>query len=284
MSGAVVTVAVVVVASACGGSPSHPTSAADRSGADASSASPGVSAPATTSSTGASPGAGATAAASTAAGASGGPHTVAVGPGSSAPGKPTGFTRAGSYVYDVAGTVTTPMGTQHIAGTESLAEDAPQRSRQHSNQTSTQGGNQEQTLEVRPAGLYVDDIAIHQQGFDEDFKPIGTALYFPSSYHAGQSWKWSARSTDGKYRIDVSSRIVSTSSSVALQGKVLKALIVDSTLRISGKGVDVTDKQRDWVSTTYALILRDHAVTSGTAMGFAVKSDATRTLRSTTPS
>jgi hypothetical protein len=199
------------------------------------------------------------------------------------PGKPTGFTRPGSYTYDVSGTATQPFGgSQNVSGTSTQAVDPPQGSNQHS-KTDGQNGSQETTIDVRQDGLHVLDIAIASQGFNEDFKPVGDALYFSSDYRVGRKWSWQAKSTDGKYTLDVTTKI-SGNGTVPVGGKSLNALIADSTLHITGTAFDLTVQQRDWVSTTYALVLKEHSVSHGTAYGANISSDITRKLRSTTPS
>lgn len=200
-----------------------------------------------------------------------------------APGTPTGFTRAGSYTYDVSGTATQPFGgSQNVSGTSTEAVDAPQGSRQHA-KTDGQNGSQDTTLDVRKDGLHVLDLAIATQGFNEDFKPVGDALYFSADYRVGRKWSWQAKSTDGKYTLNVSTTI-SGNTTVPVGGKSLRAVIADSTLHITGSAFDLTVQQRDWVSTTYALVLKEHSVTHGTAYGATISSDITRKLRSTTPS
>ena len=200
-----------------------------------------------------------------------------------APGTPTGFTRAGSYSYEVSGTAAQPFGgNQNVSGTSTEVVDAPQGARQHT-KTDGQNGSQDTTLEVRKDGLHVIDIAIASQGFNEDFKPVGDALYFSADYRVGRKWSWQAKSADGKYTLDVTTT-VSGNTTVPVGGKSLKAVIADSTLHITGQAFDLTDQQRDWVSTAYALVLKEHSVTHGTAYGANISSDITRKLRSTTPS
>jgi hypothetical protein len=199
------------------------------------------------------------------------------------PGKPTGFTRAGTYTYEISGTTKQPLGgNQRISGSDTDTYDPPQGSIQHNKETGQQGSS-EMTLQVKSSGLYVVDLHISQQGFDEDFHPVATAKYFPASYPTGTSWSWEAKSTDNKYTLHVTSKI-SGSSSVTVGGKALKAVIVDSTLHITGNGVDLNVQQRDWVSTTYALVLKEHSTSNGTAFGASFTSSVTRQLRSTTPS
>jgi len=199
-----------------------------------------------------------------------------------APGKPTGFTRAGTYTYDLSGTANQPFGgAQPVSGTSTDTYDAPKGSQQH-NKTNGQNGSQDMTLSAATDGLHVVDLSIATTGFNEDFKPVGKAVYFPADYKVGRKWSWQAKSTDGKYTLDVATTITG-SASVPVGGKSLKALIVDSTLHITGAAFDVTDQLRDWVSTTYALVLKEHSVSHGTAYGATLSSDVTRKLRSTTP-
>jgi hypothetical protein len=265
---------VLALVTACSSSPAKPAADASTS-PGASPAANASSNPAATptSSTSAAPAPKATPAAG---------HTVGSGPGSKAPGKPTGFTRAGTYTYDVSGTATTRLGTQKQNYVETFAVDPPAGVAQKTTEKAQQG-SRDQTLDATTSGLNVADIYFHEGGFNEDFKPVGTAVYFPSSYPVGTAWKWSARSTDGKYRLDVSSKITSTAK-LAIQGQSLPTVIVDSVLRFTGSGFDLTDNQRDWVSTAYALVLKERLITNGTVEGFALKSDETRTIRSTTPS
>jgi hypothetical protein len=266
---------VVAFATACSGSSSTANNAGGPgSGSPSSTPSAGVSTP--TASGSASPGATPSITASPASG-----HTVSTGPGSKPPGKPTGFTRAGTYTYDVSGTATTRLGTQRLNSTDTLAVDPPKNGTQKSTQNSQQG-YRSTTLAARASGLYIVDIVFHEPGFDEDFKPVGAGLYFPGDYHVGSAWKWSAKSTDGKYRLDVSSAISSTAK-VTIGGQSLPTLVIDSTLHFTGNSFDLTDHQRDWLSTAYALIVKEHLSTSGTAAGFKENSQETRTVRSTTP-
>jgi hypothetical protein len=211
-------------------------------------------------------------AASSAAATSGG---AAPSSSAKAPGKPSGFARAGRYTYTVSGTSTQPLsGTKPVSGTQTDVYDPPRGSTQHS-RTSDAQGSTDQTLSAQRTGLYLQDLHIAMQGFDEDFRPDGTALFFPANYRAGSHWTWRARSSDGKYTLAAASKIASVS-----HGNV----VLDTSIHISGSGFDINAQQRDWVSTTYALILKEHAVTKGTAYGANVSSDITRTLQSTTPS
>jgi hypothetical protein len=143
-------------------------------------------------------------------------------------------------------------------------------------------GSQDTTLDVAKDGLHVVDITIANPGFNEDFRPVGDAVYFPADYKVGRKWSWQAKSTDGKYTLDVTSAI-SGSTTQKVGGTSLKVLVVDSVLHITGAAFDVTDNERDWVSTAYALVVKSHGVTHGTAYGASLSSDITRKLRSTTP-
>ena len=269
--------AVLALVTACSGSSSPATDAGGpASNSPGATPSAGVSSTPSTAAS-ASPGATPVVKSTPAAG-----HTVASGPGSKPPGKPTGFTRAGTYDYDIDGTATTRMGTQRLNSSDSLKVDAPKGSTQKTTQDS-QNGTRDQTLESRAGGLYVLDINIQQSSFKEDFKPVGTALYFPSDYHVGSAWHWTARSTDGKYTLDVTSKITSTAK-MTVGGQSVSMIVIDSILRFTGNSFDLTDNQRDWVATAYALVVKEHLDTHGDVAGFKYSSDETRTLRSTTPS
>jgi len=281
-------VAVALVASGCGGSKSSTTGTtaqpltAQSSAATTGGGSAGSPAASTAASSSSAAGGAATSSATTGGGSVASPASSTRAAGK-APGTPTGFTRPGAYTYTVSGTAKQPIGgTQQISGTDTTTFDAPNGSTQHSKDVS-QRGSSEQTLKVVSSGLYVEDIHISQQGFDEDFHPVGTALYFPAKYATGSHWSWQAKSTDGKYSLDVASKVSGTSTA-RVAGKSDKALLVDSTLHITGNGVDLNVQQRDWISTVYALILKEHSTSSGTAFGASFTSDVTRQLRSTTPS
>ncbi len=266
---------VLAVVTACSSSPAKP-SGAPNNGSPGASASAGASAnPAATPSTAKT---GVTAPPATPAAG----HTVASGPGATAPGKPTGFTRAGTYTYDVSGTASTKATTQKQSFVETFAVDAPKGTLQKSTEKN-QNGSRDTTLDSRSTGLYVADIYFHQGSFNEDFKPVGTAVYFPSSYPVGTSWTWTAKSTDGKYTLSDSSKVTSTGK-LTVGGQSLPTVVVDTVLKFTGSGFNLTDQQRDWISTSYALVLKEHLLTSGTIQGFEIKSDETRTIRSTTPS
>ena len=269
-------VGVIALATACSGS-SSPANKANGQGSGGSSASASASPSANPSATGSAAPSGSPAAKPIPATG----HTVTSGPGSKPPGKPTGFTRAGTYTYDVSGTASTKLGTQKLSGIDTFRVDPPTGTQQRTTQANKQG-ERDQILNSQSAGLFVVDINIQQPGFKEDFKPVGTAMFFPSNYKVGSSWSWSAKSTDGKYRLDDTSKITSTGS-VVVGGKSVPTLIVDSVLHFTGNGLDLTDHQRDWVSTAFALIVKEHIVAKGSAGGINFTSDETRMVRSTTP-
>ncbi|MDQ1685830.1 MAG: hypothetical protein QOC82_2567 [Frankiaceae bacterium] len=276
MSGAVAMGVVLAVVTACSGSSSPGNTAggpvSGTPGATPSASGSTLPSTAASASPGATPGATGTPAAG---------HTVSTGPGSKPPGRPTGFTQAGTYDYDIDGTATTRLGTQKLNSTDTLKVDPPKGSLQKSTQESQQG-HRDTTLASKSGGLFVVDINIQQSSFKEDFKPVGTALYFPGDYHVGSAWHWVARSTDGKYRLDVTSKI-SASTNITIHGKTMPTVVIDSVMRFTGNSLDLTDNQRDWVSTAYALIVKEHLDTHGTIAGFKYSSQETRTIRSTTP-
>jgi len=192
------------------------------------------------------------------------------------------FTPPGTYTYDLSGTAAQPTGNQDVSGTQTLTVDPRVADSQHT-KIVDQRGSQDLTVDVSDSGQYVADFHINQTGFDEDFHAAGTALYFPSPSPVGAHWAWSAQSTDGRYSLSVSSKIPSRAT-VTIGGQSHDVLVVDSVLRITGTEFDLTDTLRDWVSTADSLILKERAVTDGTAYGASYKSDVTRQLRSTDPS
>lgn len=268
-------VGAIALVSACSSSASHPNASGSPSNSPGATSSAGASAnPSTAASA---PASGTPAPTATPAAG----HTVGTGPGSKPPGRPTGFTRAGTYDYDLTGTTTTRLGAQKISGSDSLAVDPPKGSQQKTTQKNQQG-SRNQTLNLTSGGLFILDIHITQGSFNEDFKPVGTAMYFPANYKVGSAWHWVARSTDGKYTLDTSSKITS-STTIVVHGQTLPVLVVDSVVKFTGNSYDLTEQQRDWVSTAYALIVKEHLVTHGTIAGFKLDADETRTIRSTTP-
>jgi hypothetical protein len=183
----------------------------------------------------------------------------------------------GSYKYRVTGNSTSFFGSQQVNDTATLVVDEPNGNTERTKQQS-QDGSTVQGLASRSDGLYLTEVHLSQTGFDADFKPVGKALLFPGRAHQGQSWQWTMKSTDDKYTLHARLTIADLHSSATTQsGDRVSTVAVSSILHITGSNFDITVHQRD-ESGRDALIVREHAVTNGTAYGTKVQSDVTSVL------
>jgi hypothetical protein len=272
-----------VVLTACGGSGSSAAPAGGEGTPAVESGSAGATASARPPS-----GAASAAASPTASNASG----VAVGAGSASPasepsaGSPApaaGAERAplpppGTYSYRLSGSSTSALGTQDLDGESTLTVDQPQGNREHSTQRD-KGGSTEQVVVSRSDGLYLAEIHLAQPGFDEDFKPAHAVLLFPLPAHRGQQWRWHMTSTDGKYTLAARLTVDDLHSSArTVSGERVDTVALSSVLHLKSDDIDLTIHQHDEAGQD-ALIVREHAVTDGTAYGTKFHSDATRVLQ-----
>lgn len=183
----------------------------------------------------------------------------------------------GSYKYHVTGNSTSFFGSQQINDTATLVVDEPSGNTERTKQQD-QEGSTVQGLASHTDGLYLTEVHLSQTGFEADFKPVGTALLFPAEAHQGQSWNWTMKSTDGKYTLHAQLTISDLHSSATTgSGDQVSTVAVTSVLHITGNNFDITVHQRD-ESGRDALIVREHAVTNGTAYGTKVQSDVTSVL------
>jgi hypothetical protein len=173
----------------------------------------------------------------------------------------------GTYTYRQHGTAKSALGDQSLDGDSTLTVDQPQGSREHSTQRD-RGGSTEQVLVSQAGGLYLAEIHLSQTGFDEDFKPAQPVLLFPGNAHKGQQWQWHMTSTDGKYTLNARLTVTDLSSS---------GVTLSSVIHLTSSDINLTIHQRDR-SGTDAVIVREHAVTDGTAYGTPFHSDVTRVL------
>ena len=183
----------------------------------------------------------------------------------------------GSYKYHVTGSSSSFFGNQKIDDTAALTVDHPSGNKEHTKQQDNEGST-EQVLVAQPDGLYLAEVHLSQTGFDEDFKPTGKALLFPATAHQDQQWHWTMTSTDGKYTLQAQLTLADLHSSTTdASGKRVTTVAVASVLHITGNSFDLTVHQRD-ESGHDAVIVREHAVTNGTAYGTKVQSDVTSVL------
>jgi hypothetical protein len=273
-----------ILLSACGSSGStadSPTVVAP------SGAATGASSAATSTGSQPSPGstsdAAASATASTAAGGAAGSQPASTpSSGSGAAGRSAGAGQVplpppGSYTYRVHGTSRSVLGDQSLNGDSTLTVDQPNGNRERSTQRD-RGGSTEQVLVARAHGLYLAEIHLSQQGFDEDFKPTNPVLLFPAGATNGQQWRWRMTSTDGKYTLTARLQLTDThSSATTTGGQRVDTVSLSSVLHIHSNDVDITIHQHDEADRD-AVIVRERAVSDGTAYGTKFHSDATRVL------
>ena len=185
---------------------------------------------------------------------------------------------AGNYTYQVKGHADSALGSQSLDGTSTLTVDAAQGDSQHSTQKD-KGGTTEQTVVTRPAGLFLADIKMSQQGFNQEFRPSAPVLLYPMDAKPGRSWHWRTTSTDGKYTLDASLKVGRPRTVVSASGQRVSTVTVSSVLVITGDSISMTIHQVDQASKD-GLIVREHAVADGTAYGTKFHSDSTRSLQS----
>lgn len=173
----------------------------------------------------------------------------------------------GAYTYRQHGTSSSALGDQSLDGDSTLTVDQPHGNREHSTQRD-RGGSTEQVVVGRPNGLFLAEIHLAQPGFDEDFKPARPVLLFPAGAHKGQQWHWHMTSTDGNYTLTARLTVTDMTSS---------SVVLSSVLHLTSDSIDVTIHQHDKAGTD-AVIVREHAVTDGTAYGTPFHSDVTRVL------
>jgi len=192
------------------------------------------------------------------------------------------LTKQGSYTYAVRGTDKSPFGNKDINENATLTVDPPSGRQQHQ---ALKGADvaQAQTVAVQTGGYYLVDITISTQGFNEEFHANPPVLYTPVNAKPGQQWSWQLKSDDGKYTVHTSSTFVGDQTVATTGGQSLTTSLVHSVVTISGNGINATSTQDDWLSRTYVLIVKEHAVMHGTGYGQTFDSDVTRTLVSAHP-
>ena len=183
----------------------------------------------------------------------------------------------GSYTYQLSGSSTSVLGKQDLDGESTLTVDQPQGNRQHSTQRD-KGGSTEQVVVARLDGVFLAEIHLAQQGFDEDFKPASPVLLFPLPAHRGQHWRWHMTSTDGKYTLTARLTVDDLHSSArTTNGEQVDTVALTSVLHLKSDDIDLTIHQHDEAGQD-GVIIREHAVSDGTAYGTKFHSDATRAL------
>lgn len=188
------------------------------------------------------------------------------------------LTPTGTYRYHLTGSESSALGDRTFDGHSTLVVDPPRRGRQHT-RLSGDNGRTDQTVLAGRRGLYLVDLRLSQQGFDETFHPDQPVLLLPADARAGRSWQWRMTSTDGDYRLRATLRVADPHSTASVRGRKVSTVVVTSVLHIDGDSISMTIDQRD-DATRDGLIVREHAVGDGTAYGTKFHTDTTRTLTS----
>lgn len=199
-----------------------------------------------------------------------------------APGSPAASeaTPAGTYTYDVSGTVAYGTTRRDASGSAVLTitavKDGVQTSRLEAD-----GGDTDQTVLVRDAGSYLASLHLTTSAFDKEFRPSPAALLLPDPAKVGTRWSWSATSTDGASTVRTSHEVIRTET-ITVGGKAVQTVVVQSRVVISGD-VSYTSDVTTWVVPSLRLPVKDHTVGKGTFGGLQVTSDTTSLMRSTSP-
>ena len=191
------------------------------------------------------------------------------------------FAAPGHYTYQESGTATTPLGTRDLGGTSDLTVEAPRGNRQQS-VAKDRNGTTSQTIVATSSGVYLTDLHISQQGFDEDFRPASPALILPAHPEQGQTWSWRMTSTDGKYTMRSTLTVANPDDSTTVSGHRLHTVAIKTHSVVTGSQMQMTIDQRD-EGARGTPIVSEHAVVDGKAYGTTFHSDSTRRLESTTP-
>jgi len=105
-------------------------------------------------------------------------------------------------------------------------------------------------------------------------------LLAPAHPSDGQSWRWHLVSTDGKYTLHAHLTVADTHSSARTSsGARQQTVEIKSVLVLDSNDIHLTIHQDDQ-ATRDAVIVREHAVSDGTAYGTKFHGDVTRTLAS----
>ena len=188
-------------------------------------------------------------------------------------------TAAGTYTYDVSGTVSAGTPRQ-VDGEATLRVDRPAAGRQ-SSVLEGQQGRTEQDVVTKGDGRYLARLSITNPAFTKEFVPSSPVLLVPDPPSVGRSWSWRTTSTDGKTTAALTARIVRTET-LAVGGQRTPTYVIESTLQLSGD-ISYTGRTTTWYDPAHRLPVKDRTRGNGTVSGFAFTTDLTSVLRSTTP-
>jgi hypothetical protein len=185
----------------------------------------------------------------------------------------TKFPAAGKYNYRVTGTAN----NQPIDFTSVLTISPPNGADQNNSQSTPQGTS-DQILRYLPDGIFLVSLTVKAGLVSKEFRPDGTALTFPLPPTVNKAWSWSARSTDGKTRVNAAFKLLRTEN-VTVGGQSLQAWVIEAKTSTTGDFQSTADRVI-WISEPLRLVLRtDEKGQSGIGA-----TETSAKLQSTTPS
>lgn len=189
-------------------------------------------------------------------------------------------TPAGTYTYDVSGTVTYGTTKRDASGSATFVV-TPVRNGYQTSTLQADSADTEQTVLVRDTGSYLASLHLTTPAFDKEFRPSPAGLLLPEPAKVGSTWAWQATSTDGASTVKTSHKVVRTET-ITIGGKAVQTVVLQSRIAISGD-VTYTADVTTWVVPSLRLPVKDHTVGRGTFGAFQVTSDTTSLMRSTVP-
>ncbi len=290
---------LVLLLSACGGSPTEPVGLGDPStaasvpasapsprlgdgGRSAGSPTPGSPTPGSpTSGRPAAPGASAAPGPSSPAPLAGPTSAPAARGAAPRPAAPTSLaTRAGRYTYDSRGTVTAGGAPRTVSGTATLTVDPPTGDTQSAVLEGDQGRTETESV-LRADGRYLARLLLTTPAFSKEFAASPPVLLLPEGAPVGRTWSFTVRSTDGKTTATARNRVL-RSERVTVGGRAVDTRVVETVLALRG------DVVYDGTTTSnYApaqrLAVKERGRGKGTVSGVAFSTDTTSALRSLDP-
>lgn len=237
---------------------------------EASSSSTTVAAPASTPST-----------ATTAAPATTGPTSTSTTPEAvPAPGPPPVV--PGVYTYDQSGEVRALGMNRELPPETATRYHPPEGTDQRSNVEDGELGSGEEIRRRGPDGVYLVRITLTGPEGDITLEPDPPALFAPWPLEPGHEWSWSDTLSDGSATVSQRSKTVSVER-LTIGGVAVDTVVIDTTIDITGDGLDVRQQLRSWISPRHGLAVKTDSTISGTYNGIPIEGETATLLRSLTP-
>ena len=180
--------------------------------------------------------------------------TTAAGPGAPAsPDEPVARTMPapGRYTLNV---------TDNRSGAVSQASFAVQQLNATDQRQTSQTPEGTTVQDMRYTGSGVELLYLDLAGVKQ-FQPTPPVLFAPVPPSIGDSWEWQMVSTDGRTTVEHQST-VTTFERITVAGRSIPTFVVETTLDLSGGGVNGTVTVTTWASTDYTMAVRTHQVVS----------------------